>query len=245
MYMVNNSIKGAGFIISDVMSAVLHLVIFDRDVKPIIDEKIVGMKRGGLIMRPLDGKPEVRKFMEDKGDVTLLVNLGCDGNVMMIEDDREDLGLTHRMFVSVSEYNSEKFLLASEPPHWMSQDDIHFLYKFGRPASSVPEKQMTFEEATMFQLERMKASLMDPGTSLREAQAEALEELRDLHAVIVDDENDEPSEEELLMMSPEEREETMLKEMHAAKCSYTDLMASLSVLFVAEERKKRQLREEE
>lgn len=247
MYMINNGVGGDNFVIYAVGGKALRIVIFDRDVKPIVEETFVGMKKGGLIMRPLDCKPELKKFVEmDDGEVAILANLGCDSNIMMVEDAWEERmpDMTHRMFISVSEYNSEKFLLASEPPHWMSEANRHFLYKFGKPAAEFPKTEMTFEESIMFQLDRMKASLEDPEADMREAWIDSLEELRDMNVVFVESEDDGPSEEEFLAMSEEEREEMMLSEMGSAKCSYTDLMASLSVLMAAEERKKQRLREE-
>lgn len=232
MYMNSNGYNSQVFTISG-MTAPTKITAFGENLGVVSEATIDGAERIGLVIAKKRPEAKIRIAIPEGGRDAGMVVLNPSTNrsfFYMVEEldvQKVELGIGNRYFLYNSDTNPKRYVLSTEPPHWLEARDIHFLVKYGKPAREFPEKQMSLDEMMFYPLRKMQESLSVPGYSVEEALNDAAEEMLDMNVVCVDEETGDP-----------EDYDGIMEKLTKAKCSYADLAASLRLLLRAETHKR-------
>lgn len=239
MYMNCSGDSGRIFRIGD-MTSPIKVTIFGKDLEVVKETTIEGVETIGLLMskeRPVANvRVAIPEENRDWGMAVVSPSINRSYFLMVEEVDekkRQDKML-NRYFLFNSDANHKRYVLSSEPPHWLEARDVHFLAKYGKPSKEFPEKVMTLDEAMFYPLQKMKESLSIPGYSVEEAMDDAAEELLEMNVVCIDEDGPQDAKN---LDDPEDYDNFM-EEFTAARCSYADLVASIKLIVRADARKR-------
>lgn len=183
----HNYDSNGGFHIAQAINGGVQLVKYackDDNQLHEVDRRSITTKTVALMVQDSERKVEIAQMDEHFAMCIFPVR---QNEFLMVEDVEGEPVEKDRMFIYLSERRSNRFVLSSELPSWVENDDNHFLTKFGKLAETVPAVRMTTDECLAEALAAAQGSLKSPFSTLEGAILDHEEELLDRHVVVEDE----------------------------------------------------------